>query len=70
MSKCDFNNVALHPCRGVISIKLLCNFIEIAFQHGCSFVNLLRIFRTPFFKNTYGWLLLKLEGIRKMKDIE
>ena len=24
------------PCRGVISIKLLCNFIEIALRHGCS----------------------------------
>ena len=37
-----------HPCRSVISIKLLCNFIEIALQHGCSPVNLLHIFRTSF----------------------
>ena len=25
-----------YPCRSVISIKLLCNFIEITLQHGCS----------------------------------
>ena len=47
-----------HPSRSVISIKLLCNFIEITFQQGCSPVNLLHIFRTPFTKNTSGWLLL------------
>ena len=47
-----------HPCRSVISIKLLCNFIEIALRHGCSPVNLLHIFRTPFTKNTSRWLLL------------
>ena len=34
-----------HPCRSAISIKLLCNFIEIALRHGCSPVNLLHIFR-------------------------
>ena len=47
-----------HPCRSLISIKLHCNFIEITFQHGCSPVNLLHIFRTPFSKNTSGRLLL------------
>ena len=47
------------PCRSVISIKLLCNFNEIAFRHGCSPVNLLRIFKISFSKNTSGWLLLK-----------
>ena len=36
---------------------MLCNFIEIALRHGCSPVNLLHIFRTPFPKNTSGWLL-------------
>ena len=35
MPKCDFN-------------ILLCNFFEITLQHGCSPVNLLHIFRTPF----------------------
>ena len=39
-------------------IQLLCNFIEITLQHGCSPVNLLHIFKTPFSKNTFGWLLL------------
>ena len=50
-----------HQCRNnVISIKLLCNFIEITLQHGCSPVSLLHIFRTSFRKNTSGWLLLHL----------
>ena len=48
-----------HPCRSVTSIKLQSNFIEIALRHGCSPVNLLHIFRTPFSRNTSGWLLLK-----------
>ena len=41
-----------HPCRNVISIKLLSNFIEIALWRGCSPVNLLHILRRPFPKNT------------------
>ena len=48
-----------HPCQSVISIKLLCNFIEITLRHGCSTVNLLHIFRSPFPRNTSGWLLLE-----------
>ena len=48
-----------HPCRSLISIKLFCNFIKITLRHGCFPVNLLHIFRTPFHKNTFGWLLLK-----------
>ena len=36
MPKYDFNKVAS-------------NFIEIALRHGCSHLNLLHIFRTPFF---------------------
>ena len=47
-----------HHCRSVISIKLLCYFIEVVLRHGCSPVNLLHIFRTPCLKNTSGWLLL------------
>ena len=46
-----------HPCRSVISIMLQSNFIEITLRHGCSPVNLLHIFRTPFTKNTSGRLL-------------
>ena len=49
-----------HPCWSVISIKSLCNFIEIALWHWCSSVNLLHIFRTPFPKNTSWWLLLNV----------
>ena len=49
-----------HPCRSAISIKLLCNFIEITLRHGFSPVNLLHIFRTPFLKNISGWLLLNV----------
>ena len=47
-----------YPCQSAISIKLLCNFIEIAFQHKFFPVNLLHISRTPFLKNTSGSLLL------------
>ena len=50
-----------HPCRSVISIKLLCNFIEITLWHGYSPVNLLHFFRAPFSKNTSGWLLLVIQ---------
>ena len=45
MPKCDFG--------------MLCKFIEIALRHGYSPVTLLHIFRTPFPKNTSGWLLIK-----------
>ena len=48
-------------CRSAISIKLLCNFIEISLRHGCSPVNLLHVFRTTFFKDTSGWLLYKIQ---------
>ena len=41
-----------HPCRCAISIKLLCNFIEIALWHGCSPVNLLHIFSKNLFLTT------------------
>ena len=46
------------PIRIVISIKLFSNVVEVALRHGCSPVNLLPIFRTPFSKNTSGGLLL------------
>ena len=46
------------PCRSLISIKLLCNFIEITLRHGFSPVNLLHIFKTLFPKNSFGGLLL------------
>ena len=40
------------------AIKLLCNFTKIALRRGCSRVNLLHIFRTPFPKNASGGLPL------------
>ena len=46
MPKCDFNKVA--------KVK----FLKITLRHGCSPVNLLYIFRTPFSRITSGWLLL------------
>ena len=57
-----------HPCQSVISIKLHCNFIEITLRDGCSPVNLLRIFKTPFpKKNSCGLLLKKtLEDVTVM----
>ena len=59
MLKCDFNKVALQqPCRSVISIKLLCNFIEVTLWYGCSPVNLVHIFKIPFPENTPGGLHL------------
>ena len=47
-----------HPCLSAVSIKLQSNFTEIALWHGCSPVNCLHIFKTPFCKKTSGWLLL------------
>ena len=44
------------PCRSVISIKLLCKFVEIALRYGCTPLNMLHICRTPFPKNTSGGL--------------
>ena len=38
-----------YPCRSVISIKLLCYFIEITLRHGCTPVNLLHILLNTFF---------------------
>ena len=55
-------NLLENPCRRAISIKLRSNFIEIALRRGCSPVNLLHISRTPFPRNTSGWLLLILNS--------
>ena len=58
-----------HPYRSVISVKLLCNFVEITLWHGRSPVNLMDIFRTPFPKNTSGGLLLdKISYIIRMMN--
>ena len=49
-----------HPYLSAISKNLQGNFIEIALRHGCSPVNLMKIFWAPFPKNTSGQLLLKI----------
>ena len=40
-----------HPCRSAISIKF--NKATLLKSHGCSLVNLLQIFGTPFLKNMW-----------------
>ena len=64
-----------HPCQSVISIKLICRFIEITLHHGCSSVNLLYFFRAPFLRkprNGGFWrtliLFSHLRDVRKMKN--
>ena len=51
-----------HPYRRAISISMpKCDFnVEIAIRYGCSPVNLLHIFRTPFLRKSSGWLLMYL----------
>ena len=49
-----------HPCRSAISVNVQSNFIDIALRHGCSPVNFLHIFRTPFPMKTSGRLLLTI----------
>ena len=50
--------------------SLLCNFIEIALQHGRSRLNLMLIFRTPFPKNASGRLLLKRASNFKIQKLQ
>ena len=54
-----------------ISIKLFCNFIEIALLHGCSPVNVLHVFRTPNYKNTLSEFQRKCRSdSRTEKDLK
>ena len=50
-----------HPCQIKIPIKLHSNFIKIKIRYGCSPVNFLYIFWTPFYKNNSEGLLLDYE---------
>ena len=52
----NFSGILSKRC----SENMQSNFIEITVRHGCSPVNLLHIFRTPFSKNTSRWLLLNI----------
>ena len=61
-----------HLCQSIILIKLQSNFIiEITLQHGCSPVNLLHIFRTPFPKGlvTHSDILKIYRIIQYSKNI-
>ena len=42
---------------------------EITHRHGCSPINFLHVFRTPFPKNICRWLLLKIEKAVKCRNI-
>ena len=53
-------------CQNALSIKLFCNFIEIALGHRYFPVYLLHIFRTPFPKNTSGGLLLSVSRTKNI----
>ena len=52
-----------HPCWSAIWIKL-----QITFRHGCSPVNLLHIFRTPFVKNTSRRILLNVSDFNYFQN--
>ena len=52
-----------HRCWSAIWIKL-----QITFRHGCSPVNLLHIFRTPFVKNTSRRLLLNVSDFNYFQN--
>ena len=53
----------------MVSIKLQSSFIKVTHRHGCSPLILQHIFRTPFSKNTSGWLLLEI-GFKGFFSIE
>ena len=71
-----FQQFTVFPCKfgspKVKQVKLLCNFIEITLQHGCSPGNLLHVFRTPFPKNTSRMMLLFaiFTGLTLTKDLK
>ena len=53
----------------VISVRLLCNFIEIILQHGCSPVIMLHVFRTSFYKISGGLLLELLNRAAVVQEV-
>ena len=52
-----------------LAYEMQSNFIEITLRYGCSPVNLLHIFRTPFPKSTSGWLLLKKDSVFRCRKL-
>ena len=57
--RCSENMQQIYRRTPMPKCDLQSNFIEIALRHGCSPVNLLHIFRSPFPENTSERLLLK-----------
>ena len=55
--------------RSNCNFQLQNSFIEIGLWHGCSAVNLLHVFRTPFSKNNSGRLLLNMLLINYNENI-
>ena len=55
--------------KGVLKIcsKFAVKLHEITLRHWCSPVNLLHVFRTPFYRSTYRGLLLNLSNIYDRK---
>ena len=70
-------DVKKQPFRGVVRKRCseniqqiyrrtpICNFIIITLRHGCSLIKLLHIFRTSFYKNTSGGLLLEVKESKR-----
>ena len=58
MNLLDFSNWKQSSGGVLMKSVLQSNFIEITLRHGCSPLNLLHIFRTPFPNNTSGRLHL------------
>ena len=66
--RCSENMQQIYRRTPVPKYDLLCNFIEIALRHGCSPVNFLHIFRTPFPKKTSERLLLFIRILFKISS--
>ena len=71
----NYSSIQKHPSIGVLikrcseNMQQICrrklrNFIEITLRHRCSLVNLLHIFRTHFYRNTYEALLLNIYNFK------
>ena len=60
-----------HPYRSAISVKLLCNFIEITFRHGCSPVSSLYVWHlwraASNIRNRYRQIYAKVNCVEKQK---
>ena len=53
----------MHPCVGVVSIKLQSRFVEMALLHGCFGVGLFHVCKKSISENTSRGLLLNTGNI-------